>query len=130
MHFSASRGFMLPQYLHLIFSAATARNSSTFSEYLLKRKNLATSMTTPPVTIEAQTRYATADPVKYAGKRRNKPKNRSMMENIRSIMARVSVGEPLGGSIGSSPSTLMGLPQERQNIELSGISDLQPGHFN
>jgi hypothetical protein len=41
----------------------------------------------------------------------------------------VSVWDPLGGWIGSSPSSLIGLPHDMQKTELSGISVLHPGHF-
>ncbi|OGS43661.1 MAG: hypothetical protein A3K76_04375 [Euryarchaeota archaeon RBG_13_57_23] len=52
-----------------------------------------------------------------------------MKENIMSIIALISVGDPLGGVIGSNPTSFVGLPHELQKTELSGISDLHPKHF-
>jgi len=46
---------MLPQYWHLIFSEASSRNSSTFSEYRLRVKNLAISIKAPAAISTAQT---------------------------------------------------------------------------
>ena len=129
MHFSASKEFMLPQYLHLILSEASSRNSSTFLEYRLRIKNLAISIKAPATIIAAQARKKPIDCMKAAGMSRKNPKNKAMMASIRSIIDFDSVLDPLGGSIGSSPSSLIGLPHDMQKTESSGISDLHPGHF-
>ncbi len=120
---------MLPQYWHLIFSEASLRSSSTFSEYLLRITNLATSIKAPTTITAVQTRKKGIDWMKKAGMSRKNPKNHAMMASISSNVDFVSVLEPLGGSIGSSPSSLIGLPHDRQKTELSGTSDLHPGHF-
>jgi hypothetical protein len=121
---------MLPQYWHLIFSDASSRNSSTFSEYRLRMTNLAISIKAPATITATQTRKKAIDWMKKAGMRRKNPKNQAMMASISRIVDFVSVLDPLGGSIGSSPSSLIGLPHDKQKTELSGISDLHPGHFN
>jgi len=120
---------MLPQYLHLIFSEASSRNSSTFLEYRLRVRNLAISIKAPAAIMTAQARKKPIDWMKKAGMRRKNPKNKAMMASISNIIDFVSVLDPLGGSIGSSPSSLTGLPHDKQKTELSGISDLSPGHF-
>ena len=121
---------MLPQYWHLTFSEASSRNSSTFLEYRLRITNLAISSRAPAAITAAHASKKPIDWMKKAGMRRKNPKNQAMIASISRIVDFVSVLDPLGGSIGSSPSSLIGLPQDMQKTELPGISDLQPGHFN
>jgi len=121
---------MLPQYWHLTFSEASSRNSSTFLEYRLRITNLALSIKAPAAITAAHARKKPIDCMKNAGMRRKNPKNQAMMASISRTVDLVSVLDPLGGSIGSSPSSLIGLPHDKQKTELSGISDLHPGHFS
>src|SRR5512137_709306 len=82
-----------------------------------------------PRTITTADGTMSPGPTKNPGMSRKHPKNRNMMASIMYIVALLSVLDPSGGAIMSTPSSLSGLPQDRQNVDSSGTSFLQAGHF-